>query len=380
MVPLQQHLRQTTPVQPSICGILLVDDRQGALRFHGVAKLGRLTALRSRCAVYVDAGYLLAASATRIAGTSLRGSIEADHEKLIGALIAHAENTSGLPLLRVHWYDAAQDAVPDQTQQSIGLLPHVKLRLGRIGFDGEQKGVDLRIGLDLVGHARNGAVDMVFLVSGDDDLAEAVEEAQAHGVQVIILAVPTTQGSPHGVSRHLHAVADGLELLAADDLDNAVKPTTTAPREPTPSAPIATAPETAPTPALLAARAPTARLGSTTTPVLTPGQRPAASGLVYSSSTDAGSTLPAAYLDVDGERVAEAIDQVVHRVLRTWLDSHTAQQQAELLASRPSIPRDVDRALLRDLSDALNTSDLHDTLRYRLRAQFWVQVDEITRP
>jgi hypothetical protein len=89
---------------------------------------------------------------------------------------------------------------------------------------------------------------------------------------------------------------------------------------------------------------------------------------------------PRAARAVDGERVAEAIDQVVHRVLRTWLDSHTAQQQAELLASRPSIPRDVDRALLRDLSDALNTSDLHDTLRYRLRAQFWVQVDEITRP
>jgi hypothetical protein len=73
---------------------------------------------------------------------------------------------------------------------------------------------------------------------------------------------------------------------------------------------------------------------------------------------------------------AEAIDQVVSRVLQTWLDGRTAERRAELLASRPSIPRDVDRALLRDLSDALNIYELSDTLRYRQRAQFWVQVDQ----
>lgn len=82
--------------------------------------------MRSRCAVYVDAGYLLAASATRITSTPVRANIEADHERLIEALVAHAEKKSGLPLLRVHWYDAARDGVPDETQQKIGLLPRVK--------------------------------------------------------------------------------------------------------------------------------------------------------------------------------------------------------------------------------------------------------------
>ena len=57
-------------------------------------------------------------------------------------------------------------------QQRIGELPKVKLRLGRFGVDGQQKGVDLRIGLDLVAHARNGAADVFFLVSGDDDLVD----------------------------------------------------------------------------------------------------------------------------------------------------------------------------------------------------------------
>lgn len=183
--------------------------------------------MRSHCALYVDVGYLLAAAATRAAGTSLRSSIRVDHKRLIESLIAHVTEASGLPLLRVHWYDAARNGVPDETQEKIGLLPRVKVRLGRIGVDGEQKGVDLRIGLDLVAHARNEAVDVVFLVSGDDDLTEAVEEAQAHGVQVTVLAVPNKKGDPQSVSRYLQRAADGLELITAGALDAAVRSRTT---------------------------------------------------------------------------------------------------------------------------------------------------------
>ena len=69
------------------------------------------------------------------------------------------------------------------------MLPRVKLRLGRTSPHGEQKGVDLRIGLDLAAHGRNHVVDTMYLVR-DDDLSEAVEEAQNHGSQVVILAVP----------------------------------------------------------------------------------------------------------------------------------------------------------------------------------------------
>ena len=136
--------------------------------------------MRSCCAVYVDAGYLLASSATRVTGTSLRSGVNVDHARLIEALVSQAEAESGLPLLRVNWYDsgAQPGGGPDRVQESIGLLPKVKLRLGRLSAYGEQKGVDLRLGLDLVTHARNRVVDVIFLVSGDDDLTEAVEEAQ----------------------------------------------------------------------------------------------------------------------------------------------------------------------------------------------------------
>ncbi len=83
-------------------------------------------------------------------------------------------------VLRVHWYDSARNGVPDARQERIGELSKVKLRLGRFGVNGEQKGVDLRIGLDLVAYE-------FFLVSSSNDL----DEAQVHGVQVVVRAVLT---------------------------------------------------------------------------------------------------------------------------------------------------------------------------------------------
>src|SRR6478735_5621992 len=107
--------------------------------------------MRSYCALYVDVGYLLAAAATRVTGTSLRKGIVVSYPDLVARLIKDAEAASGLPLLRLHWYDSGNRAggTPDSTQEAIGMLPRVKLRLGRASPQGEQKGVDLRIGLDV---------------------------------------------------------------------------------------------------------------------------------------------------------------------------------------------------------------------------------------
>src|SRR3954452_23613166 len=62
--------------------------------------------MRSYCALYVDVGYLLAAAATRVTGTSLRKGIVVSYPDLVARLIADAEQASGLPLLRLHWYDS----------------------------------------------------------------------------------------------------------------------------------------------------------------------------------------------------------------------------------------------------------------------------------
>ncbi len=187
--------------------------------------------MRSYCAIYVDVGYLIASSATRVTGTSLRRGVTVDHRGLIEGLIRQAEEDSGLPLLRVNWYDsgARPGGMPDLHQDEIGLLPRVKLRLGRISHSGEQKGVDLRIGLDLATHGRNRVVDVIYLVSGDDDLTEAVEEAQGHGVQVVVLAVPDHAGRPYAVARHLQREADGLILIDPDTITATVRSVAIAP-------------------------------------------------------------------------------------------------------------------------------------------------------
>ncbi|MCF8608484.1 NYN domain-containing protein, partial [Gordonia sp. HY442] len=79
--------------------------------------------MRSTCALYIDAGYLLAAAATRVTGTSLRSGIHVEYVKLISSLIDTAQELSGLPLLRVHWYDSARNGVPDARQERIGEIP-----------------------------------------------------------------------------------------------------------------------------------------------------------------------------------------------------------------------------------------------------------------
>ena len=69
------------------------------------------------------------------------------------------------------------------------------------------------------------------------------------------------------------------------------------------------------------------------------------------------------------------IDEVVDRVLAAFDVSATTAEQAELAGVRPSIPRDIDRALILDASEALGMDDLSETFRYRLRERFWVNCD-----
>jgi len=321
-------------------------------------------AMRPHCALYVDAGYLLAAAATRVTGTSLRSGIHVEYGPLVRDLIRQVESESGLPLLRVHWYDSARDGVPDRGQERIGELPQVKLRLGRFGVDGQQKGVDLRMGLDLVNHARHRTADVFFLLSGDDDLSEAVEEAQAQGVQVLALAVPTKDGKAHGVSRHLIRAADSVVLVKGEAIDGAVMkvevptPSTLRPESivevdavPSPELPHA------PTPNDLLAR---------------PRPKPMApvrSTIAYTSSS--GRAGHQVWHEPEHEKFEDQIQEVVRNVVSTFKESATPEDLAALERARPSIPRDIDSALLMDLSDVTGFYDLSDDVRYRLRAAFW---------
>lgn len=330
--------------------------------------------MRPTCSLYIDTGYLLAAAATRTTGTSLRSGIHVDYTRLITSLIDTAEDLSGLPLLRVHWYDSARNGVPNCQQERIGELSKVKLRLGRFGVDGEQKGVDLRIGLDLVTHARHNTSEVFFLISGDDDLTEAVEEAQAHGVQVEVLAVPDTDNRARGVARHLIRAVDQMHVLDADNIDAAVIKVETPQPEPAPEQAADTSPTLTATPLdVAAARAP--RI----TPVPSSPQKPEAPdrGLVYTSTTGSGgrqiTDYPRNYLDAHDE--LPVLDGVIERVLTSYLATADGDGHRRLTQVRPLIPQDVDRALLLDASHALQRYDLDESVRFSLRQRFWHMVD-----
>jgi uncharacterized LabA/DUF88 family protein len=321
--------------------------------------------MRSRCAVYVDVGYLLAAAATRVTGTSLRSGVHVLYDQLIDAIIGQAEEHSALPLLRVNWYDSGGRAgsLADPFQEQIGLLPRVKLRLGRLSNSGEQKGVDLRIGLDLLMHARNQAVDVIYLVSGDDDLTEAVEEVQGHGIPVILLAVPDDRGRPHAVSKHLLREADGLELISSDAIDMFVTTRTQPAPEPVPEPEPVAATPARPTPAVMAGKRP-----------LRPQDSRPASALVYSSATGevAMGDIP------DEESVSQPlIDEVCESVMNTWLRGARPEQVSALRRGRPTIPSDIDRALLTDLSARTGHYYIEESHRFQLRDRFWAVLDRL---
>lgn len=54
----------------------------------------------------------------------------------------------------------------------------------------EQKGVDMRIGLDIATFAATHAVDRVILVSGDTDCVPAMKHARIAGLQVVLIELP----------------------------------------------------------------------------------------------------------------------------------------------------------------------------------------------
>lgn len=65
-----------------------------------------------RCIVLVDAGYLLGAAASLLAGEPSRSRITVDHVALIQGLRERAESDTERPLLRIYWFDGAPDRVP----------------------------------------------------------------------------------------------------------------------------------------------------------------------------------------------------------------------------------------------------------------------------
>ena len=145
-----------------------------------------------RWALFVDAGWLFAGGSTAAFGGSLkRSQIQWKPDELIPALTAAGrELVSGeAELLRTYWYDGSPNRLPTGTQLEVARQSDVKLRLGRTSRQG-QKGVDGLIIHDLITHAYRRTIDDAVVISGDEDLLDAIESAQANGTRVHLLEIP----------------------------------------------------------------------------------------------------------------------------------------------------------------------------------------------
>ncbi|MFJ2812021.1 MULTISPECIES: NYN domain-containing protein [unclassified Streptomyces] len=146
-------------------------------------------------AIFVDAGYLYAAAGRLVAGTEDRRAFDLDAEGLIEALIDKARTIfADSRLLRVYWYDGARRRIHTAEQQSIAELPDVKVRLGNLNANNQQKGVDSLIRSDLESLARHRAISDATLLGGDEDLVSAVEAAQGYGARVHLWGIEAPEG------------------------------------------------------------------------------------------------------------------------------------------------------------------------------------------
>ena len=142
--------------------------------------------------VLVDAGYLFAAGSLEALGQKHpRHGLLIDIPAVFAELMAVAR-LKGQPgrLLRVYWYDAARPA-SGRTAEHAGIAgsDHIKLRLGVLNSDNEQKGVDSLIVSDLIELARHRAIDDAVLVSGDEDVRIGVQVAQTLGIRVHLVGI-----------------------------------------------------------------------------------------------------------------------------------------------------------------------------------------------
>ncbi len=170
-----------------------------------------------RTAVFVDAGYVFASGSRALVGDKLsRSQLHLDHEavlKLLGALVAEL---SGLPLLRIYWYDGASTG-PNAAHVALAYRPNVKLRLGQVDARGQQQGVDSLLVGDLVTLAKNRALCDAILLTGDDDLRGGVEQAQELGVRVHLVGIPPARENQAAA---LVQAADSVRELTHDELQS----------------------------------------------------------------------------------------------------------------------------------------------------------------
>ncbi|MCU0754132.1 MAG: NYN domain-containing protein [Xanthomonadales bacterium] len=142
-----------------------------------------------RVAVFVDAGYLFGQGCKLLFNAPLsRGEMRLKNRQFVEHLARRATEWTGLPLLRIYWYDGSNSG-PTRSHLALSYLDNVKMRLGFVSKSGRQKGIDALLISDLVDLSRNRAICDAVILSGDEDLRVGVLQAQNFGIRVHLLGI-----------------------------------------------------------------------------------------------------------------------------------------------------------------------------------------------
>ncbi|MGH3274026.1 MAG: NYN domain-containing protein [Streptosporangiaceae bacterium] len=358
-----------------------------------------------RCAILVDAGYLLGAAGSLLGGDADRAGLLIDYATLTEALIAEAGGQTGLPVLRLLWYDGAFDSKPTSEHRALRVLPDVKVRLGELvkrAGKTVQKGVDSYLQRDLTTLARNHAVADVVLIGGDEDLRRALEEAQDYGMRVHLWGVEAA-APEYNQSQSLIAEADRRWVIPGEWIGRFIQARTAAP-EPPSSQPDAMAEALTLTDggSTLAPRMPPpiparpeaspedlARLAAAFGRQRIPAQpSPPAGGrgwAVISDTPDDSvprlrdlATSRQAWQDNEDDAILATDDPaaVGARFGHRWSARANDEHLEALLADRPILPRRLDGELLR-YAERLGIDTWEDEdAKHRVRSGFWHGIDQ----
>jgi uncharacterized LabA/DUF88 family protein len=168
-----------------------------------------------RCALFVDAGYVLADGAMAVHGTRRRESVSWDYAGLLQLLTSLATERSGLPLLRCYWYEATVEGRRSADHDTLADLPSVKLRVAKMR-PGRREGVESEIHRDLTALARNKAVSDAMVISAEEDLAQVIADVQDLGLRVTLLHIAVDGNWT--ISRTLRQECDDLVEIGSAHL------------------------------------------------------------------------------------------------------------------------------------------------------------------
>lgn len=173
-------------------------------------------------ATFTDFG-VLRACAQRMSepseGAALDASIDAPAYAAVLARFAKALCPDST-LLRHYVFDAAKRRNPTDRQAELNRARGFEVRLGKLNVDGDQKGVDTMLAVEMAVMACTGMVQDIILIGSDYDLFPGFERAKAAGARVHLIDLEAIGGRP---CQELSACADAVEPLTAEQFASFIK-------------------------------------------------------------------------------------------------------------------------------------------------------------